>query len=59
MNFNIISAEYTEIETLPVMPSKGHITRDIDPSTIPFISMIFIQLIVGILKKQFLLMNHT
>jgi len=37
MNFNIISAEYTEIETLPVMPSKGHITRDIDPSTIPFI----------------------
>jgi hypothetical protein len=37
MNFNIISAEYTEIETLPVMPSKGHITRDIDPSTVPFI----------------------
>ncbi len=36
MNFNIISAEYTEIETLPIMPSKGHITRDIDPSTIPF-----------------------
>ena len=36
MNFNIITAEYTEIETLPVMPSKGHITRDIDPSTIPF-----------------------
>ena len=36
VNFNIISAEYTEIETLPVMPSKGHITRDIDPSTIPF-----------------------
>ncbi len=36
MNFNIISEEYTEIETLPVMPSKGHITRDIDPSTIPF-----------------------
>jgi len=36
MKFNIISAEYTEIETLPVMPSKGHITRDIDPSTIPF-----------------------
>ncbi len=26
----------TEIGTLPVMPSKGHITRDIDPSTIPF-----------------------
>ncbi|MBT8386390.1 MAG: T9SS type A sorting domain-containing protein [Ignavibacteria bacterium] len=36
MNFNIISEEYTEIGTLPVMPSKGHITRDIDPSTIPF-----------------------
>ncbi len=36
MSFNIISAEHTEIETLPVMPSKGHITRDIDPSTIPF-----------------------
>jgi len=37
MNFNVISAEYREIETLPVMPSKGHITRDIDPLTIPFI----------------------
>jgi len=37
MNFNIISAEYTEFETLPVMPSKGHITRDLDPSTVPFI----------------------
>ena len=37
MNFNIISAEYTEIETFPVMPSKGHITRDLDPSTIPFV----------------------
>ncbi len=37
MNFYVISAEYTEIETLPVMPSKGHITRDIDPSTIPFV----------------------
>ena len=37
MNFNIISANYTEIETLPIMPSKGHITRDIDPSTIPFL----------------------
>jgi hypothetical protein len=36
MNFNIISEEYTELGTLPVMPSKGHITRDIDPSTIPF-----------------------
>lgn len=36
MNFNIISEEYTEIGTLPVMPSKGHITRDIDPSTMPF-----------------------
>ena len=37
MNFNIISAEYTEIETLPIMPSKGHITRDLNPSEIPFI----------------------
>jgi len=37
MNFNIIFAEFTEIETLPIIPSKGHITRDINPSTIPFI----------------------
>ena len=36
INFNIISEEYMEIGTLPVMPSKGHITRDIDPSMIPF-----------------------
>ncbi len=36
INFNIISSEFTEIETIPVMPSKGHITRDVDPVSIPF-----------------------
>jgi len=36
-NFNIISAEYELIETLPVMPSKGHFTRDIDPAKIPYV----------------------
>lgn len=34
--FTIIDAEYEMIETLPVMPSKGHFTRNIDPDSVPF-----------------------
>jgi gingipain R len=36
MNFRILRQEYTEIETNPVMPSKGHLTRNIDPLTVPY-----------------------
>jgi hypothetical protein len=36
MNFRIVSAEIEEIETMPIMPSKGHMTRDIDPSAVPY-----------------------
>lgn len=35
-DYSIIDAEYETIETLPVMPSKGHFTRNIDPDSIPF-----------------------
>ncbi len=36
MNYRIISQEFTTIETLPVTPSKGHLTRNIDPDDIPY-----------------------
>ncbi|MGB5528858.1 MAG: C25 family cysteine peptidase, partial [Ignavibacteriaceae bacterium] len=35
-NYSIIDAEYETKETLPVMPSKGHFTRNIDPDSVPF-----------------------
>ncbi len=35
-NYLIIDAEYETKETLPVMPSKGHFTRNIDPDSVPF-----------------------
>ncbi len=37
MNFRILDEEYQLISTGPVMPSKGHFTRDINPNTVPFI----------------------
>ncbi len=36
MNYRIVSQEFNTIQTLPVTPSKGHITRNIDPSTVPY-----------------------
>lgn len=36
MNFRIIDQQFTEIETTPVVPSKGHFTRNIDPSKVPY-----------------------
>lgn len=36
MSYRIISSDIEEVYTEPIMPSKGHITRDIDPSTIPY-----------------------
>lgn len=34
--FAIVESEFETIETLPVMPSKGHFTRNIDPDSVPF-----------------------
>ncbi len=36
MNYRILSEESEIIQTKPIMPSKGHFTRDIDPNTIPY-----------------------
>jgi len=37
MNFKIISSDIIEVSTEPVMPSKGHFTRNIDPASVPYI----------------------
>lgn len=36
MSFRVVSRDVEEISTLPVMPSKGHFTRDIDPNSVPY-----------------------
>lgn len=36
MNFRIVDQNITTIETRNVAPSKGHLTRNIDPSTVPY-----------------------
>ena len=36
MNYKILSQETDVINTLPIMPSKGHFTRDIDPNSVPY-----------------------
>lgn len=36
MGARIVEAEYEVRSTLPVAPSKGHFTRDVDPATVPF-----------------------
>ena len=36
-NFSILETSFEIIETLPVMPSKGHFTRNIDPDSVPFV----------------------
>jgi len=36
MNYRIVSLETEEISTLPIAPSKGHFTRDIDPNSVPY-----------------------
>ena len=35
MQLNVLSSEYIDL-SMPVAPSKGNLTRDIDPSTIPY-----------------------
>lgn len=36
MNFRIITQESDVVNTLPIMPSKGHFTRNIDPNSVPY-----------------------
>ncbi len=36
MTYRILSQETDLINTLPIMPSKGHFTRDIDPNSVPY-----------------------
>ncbi len=36
MTYRIVSQESEVINTLPVMPSKGHFTRNIDPNSVPY-----------------------
>lgn len=36
MNYELIDSEYIEIKNIEIAPSKGHITRNIDPKTVPF-----------------------
>ena len=36
MNYQIISTEYIDIENINIAPSKGNLTRDIDPNTISY-----------------------
>lgn len=36
MEAHIISSQYTDYQNIVIAPSKGNLTRDIDPATVPF-----------------------
>ncbi len=36
MNYRVVSSDFEEVYSKPVIPSKGHMTRDIDPSKVPY-----------------------
>ena len=36
MNLSVLSSKYYEVSVENILPSKGNITRDIDPKTIPY-----------------------
>ena len=36
MKLNVVSAEFTEFEDVLILPSKGNLTRDINPDDVPF-----------------------
>ena len=36
MTVNVIDAQYTDVENIDVAPSKGNISRQIDPATVPY-----------------------
>ena len=37
MTLRVLASEYRDFAGVSVAPSKGHITRDIDPATVPYI----------------------
>jgi subtilisin-like proprotein convertase family protein len=37
MDVRVVSSSYTEFENLPVAPSKGNLTRDVEPATVPYV----------------------
>src|SRR5690606_17901742 len=37
VKYNVIDQQFSTVETLPVAPSKGHFTRDIDPDRVPYV----------------------
>ena len=37
MDLEVLSAEFVEFSNISIAPSKGNLTRDIDPSTVPYI----------------------
>ena len=36
MTVRLLESEHVDMATLPVAPSKGHLTRNIDPATVPY-----------------------
>ncbi|MEO0246112.1 MAG: C25 family cysteine peptidase, partial [candidate division WOR-3 bacterium] len=36
MNYKILNIEYEEIDVNPIVPSKGNLTRDINPEEVPY-----------------------
>ena len=36
MSFNIIRSEFTDYENINVVPSKGNLSRSVNPNQIPF-----------------------
>lgn len=37
MHFEIVSSSFTDFENVTIAPSKGNFTRDIDPSSVPYV----------------------
>jgi len=37
MVYRIVDAEYTTLEKVTVVPSKGHLSREIDPADVPYV----------------------
>ena len=37
MDVEVLSSEFVEFSNISIAPSKGNLTRDIDPSTVPYI----------------------
>jgi len=37
MNFRVLEIEFVERKTIPIVPSKGHFTRDINPDEVPYV----------------------